>query len=45
MHIDDIKNRMNIQKSDDWWESLGQVIVNNNKQEFIESLEKYLKDL
>ena len=42
MNFEDIKNRIKIQKDDDWWKNLGIVIHNDNLNDLHSNLDKII---
>ena len=44
MKLNDIKNRIQTQQSEDWWNSLGHVIINNSHTSLEQEIDKYINE-
>ena len=44
MKLNDIKNRIQTQRSEDWWNSLGHVIKNNSHTSLEQEIDKYINE-
>ena len=44
MKLNDIKNRIHTQRSEDWWNSLGDVIINNSHTSLEQEIDKYINE-
>ena len=44
MKLNDIKNRIQTQRSEDWWNSLGDVIINNSHTSLEQEIDKYINE-
>ena len=44
MKLNDIKNRIQTQQNEDWWNSLGHVIINNSHTSLEQEIDKYINE-
>ena len=44
MQLNDIKNRISTQRSEEWWSSLGQVITNNSIDSLEQEIDNYINE-
>ena len=44
MKLNDIKNRIQTQQNEDWWNSLGHVIINNSHTSLKQEIDKYINE-
>ena len=44
MKLYDIKNRIQTQQNEDWWNSLGHVIINNSHTSLEQEIDKYINE-
>ena len=44
MKLNDIKNRIQTQQSEDWWNSLGYVIINNSHTSLEQEIDRYINE-
>ena len=44
MKLNDIKNRIQTQQNEDWWNSLGHVISNNSHSSLEQEIDKFINE-
>jgi len=44
MKLNDIKNRIQTQRNEDWWNSLGYVISNNSHSSLEQEIDNYINE-
>ena len=44
MKLNDIKNRIQTQRNEDWWNSLGHVISNNSHSSLEQEIDNYINE-